>query len=129
MSVGVTRQGASAWFWGLAWGAWLLLFLQQTADAWLRDVPWIIWCGKLLPLLIFVPGMLKDRLRSFIWLCFMCLLYFIALVQYLFSAPGSLLAQTGMLAVVVLFTAAMLYVRARGPELRAAYPPATSPEG
>lgn len=129
MSAGVTRQGVSAWWWGLVWGAWLLLVLQQTADAWLREVPWVIWCGKLLPLLMFAPGMLKDRLRSFIWLCFMCLLYFIALVQYLFAAPASLLAQTGMLSVVVLFIAAMMYVRTRGPELRAGDQPATSPEG
>lgn len=129
MSVSTPRQGASAWLWGLVWGSWLLLFTHQIADAWISAVPWIIWCGKLLPLLIFVPGMLKDRLRSFIWLCFMCLLYFITLVQYLFAAPGSLLAQAGMLGVVVLFIAAMLYVRARGPELRAANQPAIPSEG
>lgn len=119
MSVGASRSGASAWLWGLVWASWLLLFGQQFADAFLRSVPWVIWCGKLLPLLLFVPGMLKDRLRSFIWLCFISLLYFISLVERLFALPGSLLAQTGMVAVVVLFVAAMLYVRARGRELRA----------
>lgn len=119
MSTVVPRHGASAWFWGLLWAAWLLLLGQQFADAFLRGVPWVIWCGKLLPLLIFLPGMLRDRLRSFIWLCFVSLLYFITLVERLFALPGSLLAQAGMLAVVVLFVSAMLYVRARGPELRA----------
>ncbi len=119
MSTAVPRHGASAWFWGLLWAAWLLLLGQQFADAFLRGVPWVIWCGKLLPLLIFLPGMLRDRLRSFIWLCFVSLLYFITLVERLFALPGSLLAQAGMLAVVVLFVSAMLYVRVRGPELRA----------
>ena len=72
-----------------------------------------------LPLVIFLPGMLKDNLRSFIWLCFVCLGYFMILVQRLFAQPGSLLAITGMAAVVVLFTAAMFYVRWRARELRA----------
>lgn len=120
MTAGVPRGGASAWLWGLAWLSWLLLLSQQATDAYLLGLPWIFWCGKLLPLLVFLPGMLKDRLRSFIWLCFISLLYFITLVERLFAFPGSALAQMGMAAVVVMFVASMLYVRARGPELRAA---------
>ena len=93
----------------------------RKAHAWLQQLPLIIWLGKLLPLLIFLPGMLQDRLRSCIWLCFVSLLYFIALVERLFALPGSPLAIIGMIAVVTLFTAAMMYVRWRGRELRAAY--------
>ena len=104
----------------LTWSAWLLLLGQQAADAWVHQAPAIIWAGKLLPLLIFLPGMLKDRLRSYIWLCFVCLLYFIAQVERMFAQPGSLLAITGLVAVVVLFIAAMMYVRWRARELRAA---------
>jgi len=104
----------------ICWTAWSVLLLQQVADAWIHQVPWIIWLGKLVPLLIFVPGMLRDNLRTYIWLCFVSLLYFIALVERLFAQPGSLLAVTGMVAVVVLFVAAMLYVRWRARELRAA---------
>jgi uncharacterized membrane protein len=102
----------------LAWAGWALLLAQQVADAWLQGLPWIIWVGKLLPLLIFLPGMLRDNLRSYIWLCFVSLLYFVALVERLFALPGSALAWTGMIAVVVLFIAAMLYVRFRARELR-----------
>lgn len=97
-----------------------MLLLQQVADAWVHHLPWIIWLGKLVPLLIFVPGMLRDNLRTYIWLCFVSLLYFIALVERLFAQPGSLPAITGTVAVVVLFVAAMLYVRWRARELRAA---------
>lgn len=129
MSAPVPRGRTSAWLWGLLWAAWLLLFGQQFADAFVRGVPWVIWCGKLLPLLLFVPGMLQDRLRSFIWLCFMTLLYFIALVERLFALPGSPLALAGMVSVVVLFVSAMLYVRARGRELRLATDPQLTPEG
>ena len=63
--------------------------------------------------------MLKDNLRSYIWLCFVCLGYFMILVQRIFAQPDSLLVVIGLVAVVILFTAAMLYVRWRARELRA----------
>ena len=103
----------------LTWLSWLTLFLQQAADAWVYQAPWFIWTLKLLPLLIFLPGMLKDNLRSYIWLCFVCLGYFMILVQRIFAQPDSLLVVIGLVAVVILFTAAMLYVRWRARELRA----------
>lgn len=103
----------------LTWLSWAVLLLQQVADAWVHQAPWIIWLGKLLPLLIFLPGMLKDNLRSYIWLCFVCLMYFMTLVERLFADPGSFLAIIGTVAVVVLFIAAMMYVRWRARELRA----------
>jgi uncharacterized membrane protein len=114
-----SRAGLSARAYWLTWLSWSILLLQQTADAWMHQAFWFIWAIKLVPLLIFLPGMLKDNLRSFIWLCFVCLGYFIILVQRLFAQPDSLLVITGMVAVVVLFTAAMFYVRWRARELRA----------
>jgi uncharacterized membrane protein len=104
----------------VTWISWLTLTLQQAADAWVHQAPWFIWCLKLLPLLLFLPGMLRDNLRSFIWLCFVCLGYFMILVQRLFAEPGNLLVSLGMVAVVVLFIASMLYVRWRARELRGA---------
>ena len=104
----------------VTWFAWGALFLQQALDAWVRQAPWIIWFAVLMPLVIFLPGMLRDNLRSYIWLCFLCLLYFMRLVVALFARPDDLLAISGMVAVVVLFVAAMFYVRWRARELRAA---------
>lgn len=115
-----TRHGPSAIAFSLSWFGWALLLTQQVADAWLYRLPWILWLGKLLPLLIFLPGMLRDRLHSYIWLCLVCLFYFIALVERLFALPGDPMAITGTVAVVTLFTASMLYVRWRARELRAA---------
>ena len=103
----------------LTWLSYLLLFGQQLADAWLTSAPAIIWAGKLLPLLVFLPGMLKDRLRSYIWLCFISLMYFIALVERTFAESHSVLAWFGLGCVVVLFSAAMLYVRWRAKALKA----------
>ena len=103
----------------LVWFSWALLLLQQAVDSWAHHAPWFIWGLKLLPLLIFLPGMLKDNLRSFIWVCFVCLGYFLILVQRMFAQPDSGLVIIGMIAVVLLFTAAMMYVRWRARELRA----------
>jgi len=125
----VPRTGAARWLWLACWGCWLLLLLQQAREAAVRDAPWIIWVAYLLPLLIFLPGMLRDRLRSYIWLCFVTLLYFIRLVERLFIDPGAPASLAGMVAVVGLFTCAMLYVRQRGPQLRAAAPAGRDTDG
>lgn len=114
------RGRASAVAHLLVWTAWGLLVAQQVVDAWLRQAPWIVWLVYLLPLLIFLPGMLRDRLRSYIWLCFVSLLYFMRLVVSLFATPESALAVTGLASVVMLFIGAMMYVRWRARELRVA---------
>lgn len=102
----------------IVWISYAVLLFSQALDAWAHNAPWIIWLAVLLPLLIFLPGMRRDNLRSFIWLCFVLLLYFMRLVVALFEDPSAPLAVIGMVAVVVLFNAAMLYVRWRAREQR-----------
>lgn len=109
----------------LTWLSWSALLLLQAVDAWTHEAPWFIWAVKLIPLLLFLPGMLKDNLRSFIWLCFVCLGYFLILVQRIFAQPDNLLVIAGLVAVVVLFIAAMMYVRWRARELRMPQAPQT----
>ena len=104
----------------LCWASYAVLLVQQVLDVWLGQAPWIIWVAVVLPLLIFLPGMLQDNLRSFIWLCFVCLLYFMRLVVSLFENPTDVLAIVGMVAVVLLFCSGMMYVRWRAQELRRA---------
>jgi len=76
-----------------------------------RGEPWILWVGRLLPLLIFSPGLFRRAPRSIIWLCFVSLMYFIGGVENLFAMPQSILAWAGMVCVVSVFVAGMLYVR------------------
>ena len=104
----------------LCWASYAVLLVQQVLEVWLGQAPWIIWVAVVLPLLIFLPGMLQDNLRSFIWLCFVCLLYFMRLVVSLFENPSDVLAIIGMVAVVLLFCSGMMYVRWRAQELRQA---------
>lgn len=116
----VQRQGPSLWLWRATWLSWGTLLGQTALSLALTQPPWIIWLGSLLPLSLFLYGMWHDRLRSFIWLCFVSLLYFIALVERLFATPRAPLPWVGMVAVVVLFCSAMLYVRWRARELHTA---------
>ncbi|MDP5063930.1 MAG: DUF2069 domain-containing protein [Haliea sp.] len=122
----VERSRRSLWCWRLTWFSWAMLLGQTTVSLALTQPPLIIWLGILLPLALFVHGMLHDRMRSFIWLCLVSLPYFVVMVERLFATPQALLPWVGMVAVVALYCSAMLYVRWRGPELRAAAPVAVS---
>ena len=113
----------------LSWLGWAILLLTQIADGWVHQLPLIILAGKVLPLLIFLPGMLKENLRSYIWLCFVSLLYFISLVERLVAQPDSLLAAIGLFGVVTLFIAAMMFVRWRARELKSATIPLSNESG
>ena len=111
------REGASRAFWWLCWFSYGLLIGQQLMDAALRNAPPIVYAFKLLPLVLFLPGMLRDNLKSYVWLCFVSLLYFVVLVERVFADPTGLAGWIGLSGVVLLFCTAMLYVRARGREL------------
>ncbi|MGB2041615.1 MAG: DUF2069 domain-containing protein, partial [Porticoccaceae bacterium] len=59
---------------------WLLLAVLAI-HLWMQSAPAIIYIISLLPLIIFIPGILADRLRTLIWLGFVLLLYFYNGVQ------------------------------------------------
>ncbi|MFT4615699.1 MAG: putative membrane protein [Bacteroidia bacterium] len=102
----------------LALLCYCVLLWQQGLDAWISNAPWFIWGIKIVPLLMFLPGMYRDNLRSYIWVCFVVQVYFLVLVQRIFVRPDDPLIITGLVAVVVLFITAMMYVRWRARDLR-----------
>ncbi|SFX51365.1 DUF2069 domain-containing protein [Marinospirillum alkaliphilum] len=82
---------------------------------------WIILPVLWLPLLVFLPGILKRNPRTHAWLCFVCLVYFMQGVTT-FIVPGKAgIGALQALITVVLFSAAMMYGRWRGMELRGAW--------
>jgi uncharacterized membrane protein len=101
----------------ITWASLMALLLLQMLDSALQQPPPLIWVMRVLPLVIFVPGMRRDNLRSYIWVCFVCLLYFITLVERLFADPADLVSIMAMVSVATLFVASMLYVRWRAREL------------
>ncbi len=66
---------------------------------------------QLVPLLLFIRGLHKTRLRSYAWFSFLILLYFIHGVLVSFT-PGRLLwGLLEVTACVVLFVALILFIR------------------
>lgn len=114
------RGRASAGLWLALWASLVTLAVTMLIDGLGRQVPAAVWLLWFLPIAVFIPGILRDRLRSVAWLSFVTLMYFVVAVQRIFAEPTSPRAQIELLAVIGLFLATMFYVRMRGPELRAA---------
>ncbi|MFK7830843.1 MAG: DUF2069 domain-containing protein [Congregibacter sp.] len=112
------RGVASSWLWRVLWLSLVTLLSTQALDAWTRAAPLIVWAVWFTPLLILLPGLLRDRLRSVTWVAFMSLLYFVWVVLRLFAEPTSGRAQLELLAVIGLFISAGFYVRERARDLR-----------
>lgn len=66
---------------------------------------------SIIPLLIFVPGIIYRKYKAASLLCFVLLLYFMVTVQSLFT-PGNTLCESLVMAnIVILFTLSMFYSR------------------
>ena len=68
------------------------------------------WLTAVVPLLIFIPGLIKPHHRTYSWLCFVLLMYFLFLVPLLMSY-WSLTYWVLTLLVMTLFVAAMMTSR------------------
>jgi uncharacterized membrane protein len=68
-------------FWGrpIALISYISLLLIIAYDELQTPVDWPVACMKLFPLLIFIPGLIKQTFRTYSWICFVCLIYFVAI--------------------------------------------------
>ncbi len=64
-----------------------------------------------LPLLLILPGLLKQQARSGIWLCFMILFHFLAAVGNTFAAPQHFFYASEAILVLVLFSVTLMFIR------------------
>jgi len=79
-----------------------------------RGFFWVIAAG---PLIVFLPGLLRGTWKTYLWLCFVLLAYFMVTVDVLFR-PGAGATDWLQLALIcVLFTSAMFFARWRQREL------------
>lgn len=74
----------------------------------------VIWVG---PLLVFLPGLLRGHWKTYLWLCFVILVYFMVAVSELFGPYRDAADVLELILIVTLFTASMLYGRWRQREL------------
>ncbi len=85
--------------------AYFLLFAINNTVA--ESGSWRFFLVQTLPLAIFIPGMVKQRYKTYSWLCFATLLYFTAYVVEVGSPMGTLSDIIGLVLSIVLFIAAM----------------------
>jgi uncharacterized membrane protein len=80
-----------------------------------RSFLWVFWIG---PLLVFLPGLLRGAWKTYLWLCFVLLVYFMVTVGELFDTRTADAGEWLELALnVILFNAAMFYARWRQREI------------
>jgi uncharacterized membrane protein len=73
-----------------------------------------MWAVHALPLLLFLPGMLRGDYRSYTWLAFAILLYFLLAVEGMFAPDASHYYSVTIVLVIVLFTSSTLLIRWKG---------------
>lgn len=74
------------------------------------DMKFMHWLVAILPLAIFIPGLINPHHRTYSWLCFVLLMYFLFLVPLLMSY-WSLTYWLMTILVTVLFITAMMTSR------------------
>ena len=91
---------------------YLLLLAIITLDTWQAPAHfWTAWSLQSLPLLLLLPGLLQKHYRSYSWLCFLLLLYFISYVVQVYASNRNGYDIAGLLVIVGLFITAMFSSR------------------
>lgn len=71
----------------------------------------VVWLIQVFPLLIFLPGLLRQRPRTHAWLSFVILLYFIHAVLVAFDPVRRWLGIIEVLLCVLIFSLLILFIR------------------
>ncbi len=79
-----------------------------------RDPNLTMWALHTLPLLPFLPGLLRRDQRTYAWLSFVLLLYFVLSVEGLFSPVASYYHWIALVLVVALFSGSVAFIRWTG---------------
>ena len=73
----------------------------------------VIWMIQILPLLIFLPGMMRGNYKTYLWLCFALLIYFTVAVANVVHPRAGWLDVTEVILTLLCFVLAMLFARWR----------------
>ncbi|MBV1932071.1 MAG: DUF2069 domain-containing protein [Porticoccaceae bacterium] len=99
------------WAKAVSWVAYLSLIVSLICDGLLAETNPVLLLIAIIPLLIFLPGLFREDHRSLVMLCFVSLLYFTVIVTNLYEPDKTLFTVLGLVAVILLFIAAMMYSR------------------
>lgn len=89
----------------------LLLFTTLNTELPAETSLALVLSIKLVPLLLVLPGVVLNYLKSYIWLCFIVLFYFTQATVNAWLSEGALADTTIAILTVVLFNTSMMYVR------------------
>lgn len=70
-----------------------------------------LWTIKSIPLLIFIPFLIKDTERVYGWLSYVSMLYFILAILLAFTPQSRIVGAIATLASTVLFVGCLLVIR------------------
>ncbi len=104
-----------------SYGLLLLMLTVNTviAPSCERDPNPTVWVLNLLPLLIFLPALLKNSLRGLAWMSFVLMGYFLLAVLGAFVCPSPWISVE-LAMIVSLFCATVMFIRWQARSLRAA---------
>jgi uncharacterized membrane protein len=91
--------------------SFMALLIGLTGSILVSNTAPILLFPALLPLLIFLPGVLNSNPRGLILLCFVSLLYFFVITVNVFEPDRTLYDILALIAVIVLFIVAMFFSR------------------
>ena len=81
--------------------------------------PIALWLFKCLPLLIFIPGLINGSHKTASWLSYVTMIYFVLGILLMFTAGANIWGTLMPLTTLILFTAAMMYIRWKKEEEKA----------
>lgn len=91
-------------------GVLLLLFIYWHLTR-ISGPNWVVLAAQTLPLLLLIPGLWQKYFRSYSWLCFVILIYFVKAVDGAFSSIANWSDYVFVALTVSTFFSAMMAAR------------------
>ena len=114
----VERGSLTRTLWLSMWALSAALIGQGALEVLELGGHWPLWLASVAPIILFLSGVSRDSLQWIIWYCLLLLFYFVSAVEDVFARPNNLIAVSGLVIVVLLFSVSTAYIRFRGRERR-----------
>ena len=109
-SVNLARQATLISYFGLL-GLFTGKAIVNVMSGMPAAVAIFLWLVGVLPLSIFIPGLRRNNLRTYAWMCFMILMYFLHAVTLAFTTGSLFYGLVYTLLCTALFCAAVSYIK------------------
>ena len=97
----------------LTQSSYWMLFIALTINLWIQSAPLVIYFLTLFPLSIFTVGIVQNKIRTLIWLCFVLLLYFTISIYKLSGNDSQIFDKIELILCICLFIFSCVNARIR----------------